>query len=302
MGELGGNPEMQKEFERMMAELVAAGQAGSDEEAMKHIGHATEAVNRPPGPETAEAKAAGSKKSGQNESFQDTIRKTMERMQGSSDSASAAAASGSENSEEALLAQMMAQLQAGGGGGEGGEEDFSKMLMSMMTQLTNKDILYEPMKELHDKFPPWLEKHKGEVEKVDLERYLEQQKLVDEIVNRFERKEYSDDNEDDREYIVERMQKASLTSDEWESADGTEADIVRADARCRFATTRSCGRHERRTRGAWGARLWMSNAVRTGASGVRARCWHGVHKCVVQRMYLCDTQGLSSLPQSSHNT
>lgn len=202
MGELGENPEMQKEFEKMMAELVAAGQAGSDQEALNHIGHATEAVNHPPGPDTAEAKA------GKNESFQDTIRKTMERMQGSSDSASAAAAAGSENSEEAMLAQMMAQLQAGGGG-EGGEEDFSKMLMSMMTQLTNKDILYEPMKELHDKFPPWLEKHKDEVEKADLERYLEQQKLVDDIVNRFERKEYSDDNEDDREYIVEKMQKVS---------------------------------------------------------------------------------------------
>jgi len=199
MGELDGNLEMQQEFEKMMAELVAAGQAGSEEEAMKHIGHATEAINHPPGPE---AKAAG----GKNESFQDTIRKTMERMQGSSDSASAAAASGGSEtaSEEALLAQMMAQLQASGGEGE---EDLSKMLMGMMTQLTNKDILYEPMKELHDKFPPWLEKHKGEVEKGDWERYLEQQRLVDEIVGRFERSGYRDEDEEDREYIVERMQK-----------------------------------------------------------------------------------------------
>jgi len=30
---------------------------------------------------------------------------------------------------------------------------------------------------------------------------------VKEIVGRFERKGYSDENEDDREYIVERMQK-----------------------------------------------------------------------------------------------
>jgi len=33
------------------------------------------------------------------------------------------------------------------------------MLLGMMEQLTNKDILYEPMKELDDKFPDWMEKN-----------------------------------------------------------------------------------------------------------------------------------------------
>ena len=81
-----------------------------------------------------------------------------------------------------------------------------------MTQLTNKEILYEPMKELHDKYPAWLEKHAKELEKTDkgeLERYREQQTLVGEIVGRFERKGYSDEDEGDREFIVERMQKVS---------------------------------------------------------------------------------------------
>jgi len=78
-----------------------------------------------------------------------------------------------------------------------------------MSQLTNKEILYEPMKELDDKFPDWLRRHEdaADVEKGEMERYKEQRRLVREIVARFERKEYRDENEEDREYIVDRMQK-----------------------------------------------------------------------------------------------
>ncbi|KAF2256686.1 Pex19 protein [Trematosphaeria pertusa] len=138
------------------------------------------------------------------DSFQETIRRTMERMQESGDAASAAAAT---SSQDDILAQMLKEMEQGGFGGEGSEEDFSKILMGMMEQLTNKDILYEPMKELNDKYPAWMEKNKGKVEEKDLKRYEEQQVLVQEITARFERKGFSDENAQDREYIVERMQK-----------------------------------------------------------------------------------------------
>jgi len=205
MGELDSNPEMQKEFERMMAELVQAGQAPTDAEAIEHIGKATEAVNLSDDPPAAAG--ASKKTAGQQESFQDTVRKTMERMQASGASADAAAASdGPSSAEEDMMAQLMKELQAGGGGGE---EDFNKMLMGMMSQLTNKEILYEPMKELYDKFPAWLEENRAKTGKEDLARYEEQHAMVKQIVERFEKKGYSDDNEDDREYIVERMQRVS---------------------------------------------------------------------------------------------
>ncbi|KAK6438893.1 Peroxisome chaperone and import receptor [Oleoguttula sp. CCFEE 5521] len=126
-------------------------------------------------------------------------------MQASSSAAEAATAGA--GTEEDLLAQMMKELGGAGAGGAG-EEDFNGMLMSMMAQLTHKEILYEPMKELSDKFPAWMEKNgEGKVGKEDMARYREQQVLVGEIVGRFERKGYSDEDEGDREYIVERMQK-----------------------------------------------------------------------------------------------
>jgi peroxin-19 len=79
-----------------------------------------------------------------------------------------------------------------------------------MEQLTNREILYEPMKELNDKFPKWMEENSNKVEADDLKRYQEQQVLVKEITERFERKGYSDNNAGDREYIVERMQKVCI--------------------------------------------------------------------------------------------
>jgi peroxin-19 len=262
MGELDSNPEMQKEFERMMAELVQAGQAPTEAEAIEHIGRATEAVHISPDNVAAAAGASSSsssssKKAGsaQQESFQDTVRRTMERMQASGASADAAAASEVPSTDEDMMAQLMRDLQAGGGGGE---EDFNKMLMGMMSQLTNKDILYEPMKELYDKFPAWLEENRCKTGKEDLDRYEEQHAMVKQIVERFERKGYSDENEDDREYIVERMQRVSnaMLIVYRPSLTGQSTDASR-----RLSTTRSSRRHERCARSSGRTRGRLSHAV-----------------------------------------
>ncbi|KAI9879995.1 MAG: Peroxisome chaperone and import receptor [Pleopsidium flavum] len=191
LGELETSPEMQQQFESLVKELGdAAGMAPPHAEASSTAS-------------TVHKSEAGSS-TGAEESFQETIRKTMERMQNSGEQATAAAAS--ENPDD-LLAQMMKEMQGGGLDGAGSEEDFSKMLMGVMEQLTNKDILYEPMQELHNKFPAWMSKNRESTAKDDLQRYEEQQRLVGEIVGKFEEKGYSDSNAADREFIVERMQK-----------------------------------------------------------------------------------------------
>ena len=205
LGELETSPDMQAQFESMLKELggaaalgEAAGLGGPGATASKSNEPTAEA-----GPSTAKAEPAAAVP-GTEESFQETIKKTMERMRESGDQATAAATS--DNTDD-LLAEMMKAMQAGGLDGEGGEEDFSKMLLGMMEQLTNKEILYEPMKELDDKFPDWMKKNAGEVNEADMKRYKEQQIYVREIVKRFESKTYKDENTADREYIVDRMQK-----------------------------------------------------------------------------------------------
>lgn len=222
ISELDGNPDMQAQFERMMQELIAAGAAETDAEAGHHVRKAAEAEKgvealeqtggekrSAAGPGVGPKTASSGGATAGDDRFGETIRRTMERMQHSDSTAAASAStSGAAMSEEEMLAQMMRELQAGGGGAGGdGDEDFNALLLNMMSQLTNKDILYEPMKELHTKFPGWMGKNEGKVGKAEMERYREQQKLVGEIVGRFERTEYSDEDEGDREFIVERMQK-----------------------------------------------------------------------------------------------
>jgi peroxin-19 len=203
LGELETSPEMQAQFESMLKELGGAAALG--EAASLAPPPAVPSSSKPSGPKSA----SKSKETDAEKTFQETIQKTMERMQASGDQATAAAAS--DNTDD-ILAEMMKAMQASGLDGEGGEEDFSKMLLGMMEQLTNKDILYEPMKELDDKFPEWMEKNKGKVKGDDMKRYKEQQVYVREIVGRFEEKTYKDENAADREYIVERMQKVGFVS------------------------------------------------------------------------------------------
>ncbi|TEA20566.1 Peroxisomal biogenesis factor 19 [Colletotrichum sidae] len=197
IGELEKNPEMQAQFDDVFKHINSAAQ-----EAESPAQPTAKGAQAPPQttPSASKAPASDSIADG---SFQETIRKTMERMQTSGEQATAAAA---ESSTEDFLAEMMKQL--GDGNLEGGnEEEFSKMLMGMMEQLTNKEILHEPMKELNEKFPEWLEKNRDKTPAEDLKRYEEQQALVKEIVAKFEEKTYADSNAADREYIVDRMQK-----------------------------------------------------------------------------------------------
>jgi peroxin-19 len=186
---------MQAQFENIFKELGAAASTSAEQASTAPNPPRPTSSSSTTGPANAEA------------SFQDTIRRTMERMQTSGEQATAAAAA--EGSDD-FLAELMKQMQSGGGlDGEGNEEDFSKMLMGMMDQLTNKEILYEPMKELNDKFPEWMVNNRAKTPAEELKRYEEQQKLVKEIVLKFEEPSYADSNTADREYIVDRMQKVS---------------------------------------------------------------------------------------------
>jgi peroxin-19 len=223
LGDMDGNPEMQEQFKALAKEMgldampnvsgtwahpttnTTTKSLESDEDTLAAAlaGLPGMSPNQTPA-EKAKAEA----------SFQETIRATMERMNASSASATEATSSSAANPDD-FLSAMLAEMEKGGGdpssllGGAGGDEDFSKLLLGMMEQLTNKDILYEPMKELHDKFPAWMEVNKEICPKADLDRYLEQQRLVGEITGKFEEAGYADSKVEDREYIVDRMQKVS---------------------------------------------------------------------------------------------
>lgn len=148
---------------------------------------------------------AGSEAGAGPESFNDAIQRTINRMKESGDKATAAA---SEDNTDDLIAQLLKAMEAGGDGSGGDEGDLTKIFMGMMEQLSNKDMLYEPMKELDTKFGPWLKenKGKGKVSDADMERYEKQAQLVGEIVRKFEEPSYTDEDPGCREYVWEKMQ------------------------------------------------------------------------------------------------
>lgn len=184
MGEVHETPEMKKEIEAIMHELGTELDSGQ--------GRGLNKDRKASGPSSAE------------KPFQEQIRRTMERMQVSGEQATSAGAS---EDPDNIIAQLLQEMQGGGFDGGENEEEFSKMLTGMMEQLTNKDILFEPMTELHEKFPKWMENNRSSISEADLRRYEDQQRLVGEIVGKFNEKDYSDHNPADREYIVERMQQ-----------------------------------------------------------------------------------------------
>ncbi|RVD80281.1 uncharacterized protein DFL_008182 [Arthrobotrys flagrans] len=220
--EMEESPEFQAQFDSLVQELDK-----SVDPVPKQTSNGKEAVITPGTserqPEIDDEVAQGAS------SFHDTIAKTMERMKESGAEIDTEMA---DSQSDDFLAEMLRQMQTTTGQG-GSDEDFSKMLMGMMEQLTNKEILYEPMKELDDKFPGWLVENEGKHSAEEMNNFREQARLVREIVVKFEQPSFSDSSEIDREYIVERMQKmqavgsppAELLGDMGGQGDGLPPDI-----------------------------------------------------------------------------
>jgi peroxin-19 len=168
---------------------------------------AAKSASSPSASRTAFPQATSSKPTASNTSstsFEDTIRRTMERMETSSTNATSASQK-KATSEEDMLADILKSLGSGDGS-DANPDELSNMFLSMMQQLTNKGMLYEPMKELDDKFPQWIKSNKSKLKPEDVSRYTKQQQIVQQIVSKFEEKSYSDDDPKCRDFIWEKMQ------------------------------------------------------------------------------------------------
>jgi peroxin-19 len=186
---------------RKQSEIEGVGEGPS--KSKKTAAAAESSTGRDVKPTTTTAAAAT------NTTFEDTIRRTMERMS-TSDATATNAATQPASSEDDMLTQLLKAMETeGGGGADGDDGELSKMFLGMMEQLTNKDMLYEPMKELDEKFPEWLAKkeQEGKLPAEDMTRYRNQRGIVREIVGKFEERGYSDGDPRCREFIWERMQR-----------------------------------------------------------------------------------------------
>ncbi|KAF9107068.1 Peroxisome chaperone and import receptor [Mortierella sp. AM989] len=173
MKEMNANPELQKSFEEMFKGLDVNGKAPAESSGV-----------------APKAKGTGN--------FQDRIAKTMDKLKDSSEQVDAKVA---EESEEALMAEMMRQME---GMSEGG--DFQNVLEGMMEQLMSKEILYEPMLDLKEKYPQWLKDNKEKLPAEEYARYEKQYGYVKEIVEFFDRPDFDDKSDTQAKSVIELMQ------------------------------------------------------------------------------------------------
>ena len=82
---------------------------------------------------------------------------------------------------EEIMQEMMKEFEHMGQKG-----DSDQVVNGMMHQLLDKEIMYEPMKQVNDKFPEWLAKNKPYLSKTDYERYGHQYQGFQRIVHVYE--------------------------------------------------------------------------------------------------------------------
>ena len=68
----------------------------------------------------------------------------------------------------------MTQLLSGMGDAGDGDFDMSKLLVDMLEQLSSKEVLYEPIKDLNTKFPEYLQQNKDKLDEAKYKNYTQQ--------------------------------------------------------------------------------------------------------------------------------
>lgn len=80
-------------------------------------------------------------------------------------------------------------------------QDMESIVETMMQQLLSKEILYEPMKEIGERYPKWLEENKAKLTNEEYARYSQQYEFIKDL-NQVYEAEPENFNK-----IVELMQK-----------------------------------------------------------------------------------------------
>lgn len=139
------------------------------------------------------------------ESFPDTIQKMLERMQESGEKITIEAKTSQDKLFDASIARLMEM--ANEAAGNGGNLDFEQVFSDVIKEMSNKEMLYEPMKDYDAKYGPWLDENKATLSAEDYANYEKQAGVIKKIVETFESKDYSDDKPECLASIWDLMQQ-----------------------------------------------------------------------------------------------
>ncbi|KAJ7767468.1 Pex19 protein family-domain-containing protein, partial [Mycena maculata] len=144
---------------------------------------------------------------GESSDFQRKIQKAMGKLREGEETLQDSSTDPGAESLEALLAQLK-ELGAGADGAgdlPGDEAELAGFLENMMGELMSKEVLYEPLTELADKFPPYLASPPAPLSAQDRTRYEAQLERVRAILAVFDAPTFDDADPKMRESVVALM-------------------------------------------------------------------------------------------------
>lgn len=209
--------ELEKEFGKLMdqdgsnSDGNSSGEAKQQQESFKQILEMLGEASKDAQNGTANsAGSSHSKDSNGPDGFKDVVSKTLERLKENGPKVDHNIAQ--EQGQQDVLTQMLSELANGnpesGGAGEDGVDD---AILAMLNQMSSKQVLYEPMREMHTEFAKWLDANGSKTKKEDLDKYHRQFGLVAHIVQVFEKPTYRDDH--DRQEITQLLDQLEQLGD-----------------------------------------------------------------------------------------
>ncbi|KAL3236479.1 Pex19p [Nakaseomyces bracarensis] len=149
--------------------------------------------------------------------FKDVISSTLDRLKENGNKVDSKLeeekkqrTSGSGNPDE-VLSQLLNELVNDSGSlPEEGEMD--NAILSILNQMSSKEVLYQPMKEMQAEFSTWLEENKDVPQHKDkIDTYRQQYTLIGELITIYEKPEYNNDK--DREEVTTLLDKLEQLGD-----------------------------------------------------------------------------------------
>ncbi|OBA19908.1 Pex19 protein, partial [Metschnikowia bicuspidata var. bicuspidata NRRL YB-4993] len=134
------------------------------------------------------------------QNFDNVMKDTMERLKKSGESIDEQMKKDpSAGNPEDMLTQLLAGLGDGSAGD--GDLDMSKLLTDMLDQLSSKEVLYEPIRDLNAKFPEYLKENEGKISAEDHTNYTKQYEVTKEILAVFDAPGYDNNNLQHRDNV-----------------------------------------------------------------------------------------------------
>lgn len=194
--------DLQNEFEQLMKKEGE----DADKETMKNfkqllgaLGEAGEGNGEKPQGATGQQSAG----------FKDIVSNTLDRLKENSNKVDTnLEKEKKQHNSDDVLSQLLDQLVDG----TGDEEGMDNAILSMLNQMSSKEVLYQPMKEMQVEFSKWFEDNEDNEEyKEKMDTYRKQYDLVEKIVVIYEKEDYNNDK--NREEVTELLDQLEQLGD-----------------------------------------------------------------------------------------